>query len=142
MGDMITLDENIKCPAATAFDPMADARNELRWNSGVSKVELTSGEPIGKGTRFRVADKRGQHDAAITAYERPGILSFAVNDPKMDVLINIEFSERDNITTMTSRFNAKGKGMMKFLLPLLVPLIRRDISKEHKKFVKLCEAKN
>jgi len=142
MGDMITLVENIKCPAVTAFDLMADARNELRWNTGISKAELVSGEPIGKGARFRVADKRGQHDAVITAYIRPEVLSFSVNDPKMDVLIDIAFSERDNVTTMTSKFNAKGKGMMKFLLPFLVPLIRRDLSREHMNFVKLCEAKN
>ncbi len=142
MGDMITEEMRIKCSAATAFDLMADARNEVSWNSGVSQVELTSGESIGKGSRFRVTDKRGQHDVEITAYHRSQSLSFSVNDPKMDIDIEYALSEHDNVTTMTGKFNAKGKGLMKFLLPLLVPLIRRDLSKEHMNFVAFCEARD
>ncbi len=139
MSDMITEVMHIKCPAAKAFDPMADARNETRWNSGVSKVELKSGEPIGEGTQFAVVDKRGQHEARITAYNRPEGLSFVVHDAGMDVDIDHVLTEADGATTMTGRFNARGKGLMKFLLPLLVPLIRRDLAKEHAHFVRLCE---
>lgn len=32
----ITEDLHIDCPPATAFDVMADARNESQWNDGVS----------------------------------------------------------------------------------------------------------
>ena len=130
---------HIKCPATRAFDLMADARNEIRWNSGVSEVELQSDEPIGQGTKFSVADKRGRHIVTITAYNRPESLSFVVKDAKMDVDIGYALSEVDGIMTMTGRFNAKGKGLMRFLLPLLVPLIRRDLAKEHAHFVRLCE---
>jgi hypothetical protein len=139
MADMITEVIRVECPATRAFDMMADARNETRWNSGVTEVELRSGEPIGEGTRFNVADKRGRHDVTITAYNRPENLSFVVKDAKMDVDIDYALSEVDGTTTMTGRFNAKGKGVMRFLLPLLVPLIRRDLAKEHVHFVRLCE---
>ena len=139
MGDMITEVMHIKCPAAKAFDLMADARNETRWNSGVSEVELMSGEPISVGTQFTVVDKRGQHDAKITAHNRPEELSFVVHDAKMDIDIDYVLTEANGVTTMTGRFNAKGKGLMRFLLPLLVPLIRRDLAKEHAHFVRLCE---
>ena len=139
MADMITEVIRIKCPAARAFDLMADARNETRWNTGVTDVTLRSGEPIGKGTSFRVADKRGRHDVTITAFNRPKGLSFAVQDAKMDVDIDYALSEADGTTTMTGRFNARGRGLMRILLPLLVPLIRRDLAKEHAHFVRLCE---
>ena len=139
MGDMITEVIRVKCPAARAFDLMADARNETRWNTGVKVVELQSGEPIGEGTQFRVTDKRGQHVVTITAYNRPQTLSFAVHSSKRDVDIDYALSEVDGTTTMTGRFNATGKGLMRFLLPLLVPLIRRDLAKEHAHFVQLCE---
>jgi hypothetical protein len=139
MSDMITEVMHIKCPAAKAFDLMADARNETRWNSGVSKVELTSGEPIGEGTQFMVVDKRGRHDAKITAHKRPEELSFVIHDARMDVDIDYVLTEANGVTTMTGTFNAKGKGLMRFLLPLLVPLIRRDLAKEHARFVRLCE---
>ncbi len=139
MGDMITEVMHIKCPAAKAFELMADARNETRWNSGVSKVELKSGEPISVGTQFTIVDKRGQHDAKITAHNRPEELSFVVHDAKMDIDIDYVLTEANGETTMTGRFNAKGKGLMRFLLPLLVPLIRRDLAKEHAHFIRLCE---
>jgi len=139
MGDMITEVMHIKCPAAKAFELMADARNETRWNSGVSKVELKSGEAISVGTQFTVVDKRGQHDAKITAHNRPEELSFVVHDAKMDIDIDYVLTEANGVTTMTGRFNAKGKGLMRFLLPLLVPLIRRDLAKEHAHFIRLCE---
>jgi hypothetical protein len=140
MSDMITEVMHIKCPAAKAFDLMADARNETRWNSGVSQVELKSGEPISEGTQFMVVDKRGQHDAKITAHNRPQELSFVVHDARMDIDIDYALTEANGVTTMTGRFNAKGKGLMRFLLPLLVPLIRRDLAKEHARFIRLCEA--
>ena len=142
MGSLITEVIGINCAAATAFDLMADARNELRWNSGVSQVELISGDPIGIGSRFRVIDKRGQHEVEITGYQRPVGLSFSVTGREMEVDIDISLSERDDVTTMTARFNARGKGLMRVLLPLLVPFIRRDLSKEHQNFVNLCEAKD
>jgi len=130
----------IECPATTAFDLMADARNELKWNSGVSQVDLISGEPIGKGSRFRVTDKRGQHEVEITAYQRPENLSFSLMDKSMDVDIDFTLSQEGSITVMTGRFNATGKGFMRFLLPILVPFVRRDIAKEHQKFIALCQA--
>lgn len=140
MGQMITDKMLIKCSAATAFDLMADPRNELDWNSGVSQVELISDEPIGKGSRFRVADKRGTHEVEIVAYQRPDRLSFSVDDKNLNVDIDFTLSHLDGVTSMTGVFRAQGKGMMKYFLPLLVPFIRRDIAKEHKKFVALCEA--
>lgn len=139
---MATITEtlHINCAASRAFDLMADARNELSWNSGVSAVELVSVEPIGVNSRFRVADKRGQHDVVISVCDRPETLCFDVRDDSMDVDIEFEFAESNGVTTMTGRFSARGKGVMKFLLPLLVPAIRRNLSKEHQNFVKLCEA--
>ena len=139
MEDMITEVINLKCPAEKAFDIMADARNETRWNTGIRGVELMSGDPIGEGARFSVTDKRGRHDVTITTFNRPDKLSFFVHDAKMDVDIAYTLSEADGTTTMTGRFNARGKGLMRILLPLLVPLIRRDLAKEHAHFVRLCE---
>jgi Polyketide cyclase / dehydrase and lipid transport len=132
----------IRCPAMTAFDLMADPRNELQWNGGVSQVELISGEPIGKGSRFRVVDKRGQHEVEITAYQRPRKLCFFLNDKSMDVEIDITLVEEGNVTVLTGMFTPHTKGFMRLLFPILQPIIRRDIAKEHKKFIALCEAQD
>jgi uncharacterized protein YndB with AHSA1/START domain len=131
----------IECPPTEAFDLMADPRNELRWNSGVSEAELMTGEPIGEGSRFWIADKRGRHEVEITAYQRPERLSFFVEDRNMDVQIDFAFGSEGAITTMTGTFHATGKRVMGIILPLLIPLIRRQLAKEHGNFVALCEAK-
>ena len=141
MGDTIKDVMRIECPATTAFDLMADVRNELDWNSGVSEVELLTAEPIGKGSRFRIVDQRGQQEVKITTYKRPDTLSLFLSGKSMDVDIDFTLVEQGNITVMTGRFNAKVRGLMRFFFPLLVPLIRRDIAKEHKTFIALCEAK-
>ena len=114
MGDLIKDVMRIECPATTAFDLMADIRSELDWNSGVSEVELLTPEPIGKGSRFRIVDKRGQHDVEITTYKRPDTLSLVVSDKSMDVNIDFTLVEQGNITVMTGRFNAKVRGLMRF----------------------------
>ena len=36
-------------------------------------------------------------------------------------------------------FEAEAKGFMKVLLPLLMPMIKRDIAKQHVHFKNLCE---
>lgn len=141
MGDTIKDVMGIECPAATAFDFMADVRNELDWNSGVSEVELLTTGPIGKGSRFRIVDQRGEQEVEITTYQRPDALSLFLGGKSMDVDIDFSLVEQDNVTIMTGRFNAKVRGLMRVFFPLLIPLIRRSIAKEHKTFIALCEAK-
>ena len=129
-----------KCSAARAFDLMADPRNELRWNSGVSAVELLTEEPIGEGTEFTIVDGSGHSDARVTHFDRPHRLGFALRGQKMDVDIAIVFTEAQGVTTISGTFEADTRGLMTVLFPFLKPLIRRQIAKEHVNFVRLCES--
>jgi hypothetical protein len=132
----------IECQAETAFDLMADPRNELEWNSGVSEAELISEGPIGKGSRFRIKDSRGEHEVEITTYKRPNRLGFWAKDKSMNVSIDFDIGYDGKATTMVGKFNAVGSGLMKFILPVLIPLIRRQIAKEHKNFIAMCESRS
>jgi len=58
---------HVACPAEQAFDLMADARNEVRWNLRVSRSELVSGDLIGAGSRFLTVN-RGQECEAIHSH--------------------------------------------------------------------------
>ena len=130
----------IRAASTTVFDLLADARNEVRWNEGVSRAELVTDEPIRQGSQFVVADKRGQHDVEITMFDRPERLEFALAGKQMDVAISYRFEESDGTTRAVGTFDARPKGFMKALLPLLLPLIKRDIAKQHVNFKTLCEA--
>lgn len=130
---------HINSPVATVFDLLVDVRNELDWNASVSRAELVSDEPIGKGSQFVVEDRRGEHHVTITAFERPERVEFALTSKQMDVAIKYRLSEKAGTTVSAGAFDAKPKGLMKVLLPLLMPLIKRDIAKQHVNFKELCE---
>ncbi len=57
----------------------------------------------------------------------------------MDIAIEYTFAEADGTTTAVGRFEARPKGFMKILLPLLMPMIKRDLAKQHANFKELCE---
>lgn len=130
----------IDCPSTTVFDLMADARNETRWNGSVSRAELMTDEPIGEGSRFIVVNRGREDEATITAFDRPDRLEFAVTSKAMDIDITYTFAEKDGTTTAIGKFDAQPKGIMKMLLPLLMPVIKRDLAKQHGNFKKLCES--
>lgn len=69
---------HIDSPSTTGFDLMADARNELLWNGSVSRVELLTDEPVGIGSQFIVEDRSGEHELAITLFDRPERFEFAL----------------------------------------------------------------
>ncbi|MCB0953041.1 MAG: SRPBCC family protein [Microthrixaceae bacterium] len=130
---------HIESTPATVFDLLADPRHEVDWNEGVSRAELLTDEPIGQGSKFVVEDKRGEHEVVITVFDRPDRVGFALTGKQMDVAIEYGFTESDGTTTAAGRFDARPKGLMKVLLPLLLPIIKRDIAKQHVNFKKLCE---
>ena len=53
---------------------MADLRNDTKWNSRVSSVEIRNAEPIGLGSQFAMVNGGTKDDVAITTYERPSRL--------------------------------------------------------------------
>lgn len=90
----ITEDLHIECAPVTAFDLMADVRNETQWNDGVSRAELTTEEPVGEGSKF-VTDHRGPLgliESTITVFDRPGRLEFGATGKRMDLAISFTFT--------------------------------------------------
>ena len=139
-----TEDLNIECPLERAFDVMADIRNETQWNDGVSKAELTTEEPIGHGSRF-VTDHGsplGQIESTITRFDRPDRLEFAATSKRMDLDISFTFTEVASGTLVHGTFEPRPKGIMALLFPLLRPMIRRDMAKQHQNLKALCESQS
>lgn len=131
---------HIDCPPATAFDVMADVRRLTDWNQGVSRAEMTSAEPIGKGSQF-IAVNRGQEmTSTITTYDRPNRLDFSVTSKALDVAGMFRFTGAEEGTQLAIEFDPHPKGIMKALFPVLKPLIRRDLLNQHLKFKEFCEA--
>lgn len=136
----ITEEMHVNCPPATAFDLMADVRKLTEWNEGASKAEMTTAGPIGQGSRF-IAVNRGQEmESTITTFDRPERLEFSVTGKAMDVSGAFHFTEAGAGTTLFIEFQPHPKGIMKILFPVLKPLIRRDLAKQHLRFKAFCES--
>lgn len=135
-----TMESDIATPAEHAFDTMADARNEPRWNSRVSRSELLSEEPVGPGSRFATVNRGREYEATISAYERPSRLGFEVTGSGMDITASFDFRDKGDGTHMSGSFDMRPKGAMKALLPLMSSLVRRDMATQAERFRALCEA--
>lgn len=131
---------HIDCPPAAAFDMMADVRRVADWNGGVSRAEMTSAGPIGQGSKF-IAINRGQKlESTITTFDRPELLEFSTAGKAFDVAGTFRFEEAGAGTGLVIELDPHPKGIMKLLFPVLKPMIRRDLRKQHLKFKDYCES--
>lgn len=131
---------HIDCSPATVFDLMADVRKLTAWNGGASRAEMTSAEPIGQGSRFMTVNRGQELESVITTFDRPERLDFAVSGKAMDVAGTFRFTEAGAGTALVMEFDPHPKGIMKILFPVLRPMIRRDLVKQHRKFKEFCES--
>jgi hypothetical protein len=134
----VTTTTRIACPPEKAFDLMADLRNDTQWNSRVSRAELLSPEPIGLESQFAMVNGGTPYDVRITSYDRPSRLVFEASG-KPDVTIAYTFTPSGDETELESDFDFRPRGALKVLFPLLAPVIRRDVPKQHASFKALCE---
>jgi uncharacterized protein YndB with AHSA1/START domain len=129
---------SIACPPEQVFDTLADLRNEAQWNSRVSTAELRSTEPIGEGSRFAIVNGGTPYDITITTYERPSRLVLEARG-KPELTVAYRFTPTDEGTQLESEFDFRPTGALKVLFPLLGPVIRRDVPKQHASLKALCE---
>ena len=68
----------IERPVEDVFDFVADERNEPRFNSRMSRVEMATPEPVGAGSRFlaesRMMGRTFEVAVEYTDFERPRLL--------------------------------------------------------------------
>ena len=137
----ITVAEDIAGPPERVFDLMADARNEPAWNSQVSATDLTSPEPIGTGTTFRTVNRGQEYTATITDYERPGRLTFEVAGKAMTITGRMTFVAAGEGTHLDATFDMQPQGPMRFMLPLMAPMVRRDFPRQFASFKAFVESR-
>lgn len=138
----ITEELHINCPPSTAFDLMADVRKLTEWNKGVSRAEMTTADPVGQGSTFVTVNRGQEMESTITTCDRPRRLDFMVTGKTMTVAARFDFDSADSGTKLVIEFDPAPKGVFKLLFPVLKPIIRRDLAKQHQKFKTFCEAKH
>jgi hypothetical protein len=125
------VDEELAVDPGTAFDAMADVRNETQWNGQVTRAEMVSSGSIAKGSRFQTVNRGYEYDAVLTTYERPKRLEFEVTGKQLDISVGFRFEAAGpGRSRMHGEFDMRPKGFMKLLFPLMKPLVRRDFPKQ------------
>jgi hypothetical protein len=75
----------LRCDPATAFDLLADVRNEARWNKLVSAAELRTEGPVGEGSRFVTVYLGQDNDISLREFDRPERMVVAGTNSMMDI---------------------------------------------------------
>ncbi|HET6847446.1 MAG TPA: SRPBCC family protein [Gaiellales bacterium] len=121
------------------FDTLADVRNDVRWNSRVSKAELESSEPVGLGSQFRMVNGGARYDVTLTTHERPSRLVLeARGKPEVTIAYTVAPVDGGG-TDLHSDFDFRPAGGQKVLFALVGPLIRREIPKQFAGLKAYCE---
>ena len=135
----VTTTTRLACPPDQVFDTLADLRNDTQWNSRVSSAELRSAEPIELGSHFAIVNGGTAYEVTITTYEPPSRLVLeASGNP--DLTITYTLAPTTDGTQLDSDFDFRPKGVLKVLFPLLAPVIRRNVPKQHASLKTLCES--
>ena len=78
--------------------------------------------------------------AAAMAFDRPARLEFSATSKLMDLAISLRFDKSGSGTELHGTYEPRPKGLMALLFPLLRPMIRRDMSKQHQNLKSYCES--
>jgi hypothetical protein len=124
------------------FDLMADVRNETEWNSQVTRAELTSGLPIALDSHFLTVNRGQEYTATITEYDKPHHLVFDVAGTPMHITATFDFRASGEGTHLDAEFDMQPQGVMKLMLPLMAPMVRRDFPKQLASFKSFCESRS
>jgi hypothetical protein len=127
---MATLTRIIGLPssAETAFDFIADATNETKWNPELKAIEKITHGPVGNGTTFRGDyGAIGELELSIIEYERPISVNFRGSNRKIDMRADFSFREANGGCEIEVTITIEPKGFMKVIGPMLQSMMEKGI---------------
>ena len=128
-------------PVSIVFDQIADARNEAKWNTTLTHYQLVSQEPIGKDSVFTYKNRGNEFTSVLSEYNKPESLMFEVQGKPMDIKATVHFEVKSSdITIVNAEYDMMPKGVMKLLMPLFGPSVRKAFAKEFENFKQFSES--
>jgi len=119
----------VDTPLERVFTFTSDFSNIEAWDPGVvSSTQIGDGS-VGVGTRYQLDVRFGLSTIPmtyeITEYEEPNRVVLVGKGAKLEAVDEIEFSSQDNMTRVDYRADLEFKGLFKYAVPLLSPVLRR-----------------
>ena len=112
----------------TVFDSVSDPRSELEWNPKVQIMEKITEGAIGPGSRFRAKwTKSPVVELEILRFDRPHGWAYRNGGPiAVDLDIDLNSVNEGRATILRSRFDARARGPIRLVFPLLVRSLRKE----------------
>ena len=131
-------------PVEEVFAYLSEPTNSLQWETGVVVMELTTEGPLALGSKGRRVEKQmGTDEGAweITKYVPNESLAMTFESQRFTGVGGYELEAIDGGTRLNYRFNGKPKKILfKILIPLMMPMFRRQIKKDHAKLKGILES--
>lgn len=140
----MTIVRNVRAPAATVFDAVADPRQFAKAIDGVTKLEFLTPSTWGVGTRFRQSrvqnGKETTMDFELTEYVKPSRVRI-VNETHGTVWDSVFTVAPDGPgTTLTLRMTTRGgRWLQRLLMPIVCLLIKKIVAKDIDAVKAFCE---
>lgn len=119
----------VDTPLERAFAFTSDFSNIEAWDPGVASSTKTGDGPVGVGTRYELEVRFGLSTIPMTyeiaEYEAPNRVVLVGRGEKLEAVDEIEFSSQDNMTRVDYLADLEFKGLVRYAVPLLVPLLRK-----------------
>jgi hypothetical protein len=117
-------------PAEAVFDFVADERNEPRYNSRMTRMVMTTPEPIHEGSRFAGSVKSRGRDLDLTLefteFQRPVSLRSRTVMSSNQVLGGLTFEQVNGGTVMSWSWEIRLSGFTQLFTPLVGRLGKRQ----------------
>ncbi len=111
MGQPLIAEVFIHCDPTTAFDLLADVRNETRSNKRVSAAELRSEGPVRGGSRFQTVYLGQENDVALAELDRPERVLVAATNTMMDIDTTHVLTRANGGTRVVVTTDVRRKGL-------------------------------
>jgi dehydrogenase/reductase SDR family protein 12 len=112
-----------------AFEYTADFSNIHEWDPGVETSHKAGNGPVGVGAKYDLELRFGVSTVPmvyeITEYEAPNRVVLVGKGENLHAIDEIRFSAQDNMTRIDYTADLEFQGLMKYLVPVLSPIVRR-----------------
>ena len=131
-------------PAEEVFAFLSEPNNTLQWETGVVLMELTTEGPMGVGSKGRRVEKQMGTDEGtweITEHVPNESLSMTFESGRFAGSGGYKLEPTDGGTRLNYWFIANPRKLLfKILIPLMMPMFRRQIRKDYAKLKAILES--
>jgi hypothetical protein len=122
---------NIQRPIHQVFDFVSNFENDKYWWKSVIKTQKLTPGPVGVGTESDQVAKllfvTVHNRLCVTEYHPPDLIACRNESPQLAYDLQYHFTEEGNTTKFTLMADLEPKGVLKWLLPITMRVLYRQL---------------